>query len=211
MQAPARRSGWAGVFVVASLTGIASVGAQDLCRLSPTDVCNKFEPGVRLGCVKHVQLAVGFCRKAARKERFGSHEEHCRSACRAGEQAYVLEKRLREFAVATVDGAKTGNKIWRRDAVAYWQATSVAQDVCSAEQFQKARVDCDTHCSVTARRRDLEELQALAKGKEFLELQLPVFACRPGPALQLLSGNGAETLKHLYAPGDARRSGAADE
>ena len=208
MTTPAQRFGWAGVFFVA---GVVAAGAADVCQVSATAVCNKFDPGLQFACAKHVQLVVGSCRRAARKGRFGSHEDHCRAACRAGEQAFVLDGRLREYAIATVDGSKTGNKTWQRDALAYWQATGVARTVCSAEQFQKARVDCNAHCSVKARRRDLEELQALAAGKEFLELQLPVFACLPGPATQLLSGDAAETLQYLYAPGDARRAGAADE
>lgn len=210
MRTPVRRLGWAGVFVLA-LASVGSAGAADVCKLSPTDVCKKFAPGIQHGCTHHVQLAVAFCRKAARKERFGSHEDHCRAACRAGKQAIVLDGRLREFAIATVEQSTSGDETWQRDAVAFWQAAGAPQAVCSPEQFKQAQADCDRHCNVQAKRRDLEELQALAVGKEFLELQLPVFACSPGPATQLLSGNSPKLRERLYAPDDARRSGNAAE
>jgi len=209
---PARRPGWAGVFVLAGvMANIVSAGAADVCKLSLTGVCKKFGPGLQHVCAYHLQLAVALCRKAARQERFGSHEDHCRVACRAGKQAFVLDGQLREFAIATVEQSTSGDKTWRRDVLAFWQATGEPQAVCSAEQFEQAQVECDRHCTVTAKRRDLEELQALAVGKEFLELQLPVFACPPGPATQLLSGNSSKLRERLYAPYDARRSGDAAE
>ena len=203
---PVRRFGWAGVFVLA---GVVSAGAADVCKLSLSDVCKKFAPVTQHRCAFHVQQAIAFCRKAARTERFGSHEDHCRATCRAGKQAFELNGLLREFAAATIEDSSLGNETWQRGALAHWQAAG--QVTCTAGQFQKAQADCETHCSVTARRRDLDELQALAVGKEFLELQLPTFACPPGPAMQQLSSDALETLVRLYAPGDARRSGVAAE
>jgi len=208
MNTPAQRLGWAGVFVLA---GVLSVAAEGTCQLSPTAVCDKFEPGLRFSCVKHVQSVVAICRKAARKERFGSHQDHCRAVCRSGRQAYTLDKRLREFAMTTVANSALGNAAWQRDAVAFWQAAGPPQSACSSEQFERALADCEQHCSVKAKRRDLEELQALAAGKDFLDLQLPVFACPPGPATRLLSREDASVLERLYAPGHHRRSGAAAE
>lgn len=208
MGTPARRFGLAGVFVLA---GIATAAADQVCTLSEATLCGKFVPALQYECTKNVQLAAGFCRKAVRQVRFGSHEMHCRAACRAGAQAFELDRVLRNLATATAEKSFTGDTVWLARARTFWKAQGDGAIVCTAAQFKQARAECDAYCDTKARRRDLEELQALAAGEEFLELQLPVFACPPGPATKLLSKGGATVLEQLYPQGHPRRSGPAAE
>mgnify|MGYP001815296984 CR=1 FL=1 len=208
MPTPARRLGWAGVLILA---GIATAAADQVCTLSEATVCGKFVPALQYECTKNVQLAAGFCRKAARQVRFGSHEMHCRAACRAGAQAFELDRVLRNLATTTAEKSSAGDATWLAEARTFWQAQGDEAFMCTAAQFTQARADCDAYCDTKARRRDLEELQALAAGKEFLELQLPVFACPPGPATRLLSQSGGTVLEKLYPQGHPRRSGSAAE
>ncbi len=164
---------------------------------------------VQLSCVKHVQLAVGACLKSKRQERFGSHEDHCRAACRAGFLAIDLDRRLRRDAIETAELSAAGNTDWLAQSRALWHGQGSATGVCSATEFNAARKACDKHCLVKAKRRDLEELQGLAVGKDFLTLQPPVFGCRPSAVFELLSRDDERPLEWLYPPGHPRRAGTA--
>lgn len=206
MKTPVQRLGWAGVFVLA---GMAVARADGVCTLSETDLCAKLDPSVRFVCAKNVLLAAASCRKAAGKLRFGSHEKHCRTACKAGAQAFDLDDKLRALALTTVEKSSTGDAAWLAGARTFWRVQGKAAVVCTQAQFNQARTDCDAYCDTKARRRDLEELQALAAGKEFLDLHQPVFACPPGPATELLSDG--DVLEHLYPPYHPSRSGTAAE
>lgn len=203
----ARSLAWAGVLFLFST---ASAGAQSECGLREHVICSKLHASVRLQCIKHVQLAMGACRKAYRKERFGSHEDHCRAACKTGRVMVVLGQRLSDDAVTTAMLSAGNNAGWLKQARQFWrQPDDVAAKTCNRKELQAAKADCEQQCATKAARRDLEELQGLAAGKDFLALQPPVFACAPSAAAKLLSRDGTSLLEQLYPPGHPRRTGSA--
>ena len=208
MKTPAGRMGWAGVLFLAGLT---MARAEGVCDLSSENLCGQFEPTLQITCVKHVQLVAGACRKATRAQRWGSHEQHCRAACRADALAFELDRRLRDTAMKTAEMSGGSDAAWLDEARAFWQAKGADGQICSQAEFEAAKADCEKVCAVKAKRRDLDELQALAAGKEFLALERPAFGCPTGPATRALSAGDPSVLEKLYPPGHQRRSGAAAE
>ena len=193
--------GWlTGVLVILL---IAPAQAELNCALPETVICNKLPPHEVVSCVKHVQIAVGVCRRATRTERFGSHEDHCRVACETGFRFFDLDRRLREDIPRIVRDRGAGDEDWRQGALAFW--SEQGRSVCSDEQLEEAEKSCLKSCQTDAARRDLKELQSLAKGGSFLALEYPEYACRPSAALELLSRDERSGLEWLYPPGHAAR------
>ncbi len=193
------------------LAGPNAVYSGDACGLGERTVCLKFLPHLRLSCIKHIQHAVGQCARSKATERFGSHEAHCRIACAAGELAYQLDQRLRRYGVETVESSAAANVEWLNESKAFWQGPDTEGTVCSPDQFDAAKASCAAHCDMVAKRRDLEELQTLAAGGDFLALKQPRFACPPSELLSKLSRSVTSLLERLYPPGDQRRDGSAAE
>ncbi|MGI9465454.1 MAG: hypothetical protein ACR2OM_16040 [Aestuariivirgaceae bacterium] len=204
MLAPARHIAFTGAVLIA---GSTMAGANDACNLSENTICQKLLPSLQLSCVKHVQLTVAACLRSKRQERFGSHEDHCRVGCRAGLLAVDLDKRLRHDALATAQQSGRDDRSWLAQARGFWRIVGT----CSAGEVRQAQTACETSCRTDARRRDLEELQGLASGKDFLTLQQPEFGCLPSAASELLSRDKDSAIEWLYPPGHPRRAERAVE
>ena len=205
---PARQTCWAGVFFLL----LSSPASADVaCGMSDTLVCNKLPSEYKIICVKHVQLVSATCKRATRAERFGSHEDHCKVACKSGYMTFELDRRMREDAIEIVRQSAGDDTAWLEQSMAFWSSHESEGKLCTTAQLDEARQACESHCASVAKRRDLKEMQGLALGKEFLAVEQPEFGCPPSPVLGRLSKDENSLVEWLYPPGHAGRVGAMDE
>lgn len=174
--------------------------------MTQDSVCSVLDASLQFYCRKQVNQASGVCRRANKAIRFGSHQEHCEVACRALHMAGDLDLRLRENAIATVEANAGSASAWRAEAIKFWNTLDGAETACSAEQLREAHNVCMATCSSRFKRRDLEELQAMARGEPLLPIVQPQFGCRTSSVLKLFASPGSQVLERLYPPGHPRRS-----
>jgi hypothetical protein len=176
--------------------------AQYNCDLPAGVICSKLPDLQQAACIKSMQNTASMCRRAVRQERFGSHEEHCKFACDVAARLVDLDRRMRLDAIGIVKQSGQQGTAWRDGALAFWRARG--EGTCSEMQFADAKRTCEQHCGSAAVRRDIEELQGLAKGEDFLPIELPEFACAQGGSLEVMSRDERSGLQWLYPPGHAR-------
>ena len=193
---------WAALLLAVAPGGLS---AQPACGLNHTTTCELLGKDWQFYCVKQVMQARSVCLKAARTERFGSHQDHCMASCRAHLLAAEMDLRLREAAIDVVTSRGATAPDWRAGATGFWEQFSTGKGVCSSADLRSAYTACVATCETDHARRDIKELQALSRGEPPLPVEQPDFACRPSPAIGLFISPGDRLIGQLYPPGHARR------